>query len=88
VLSHLHWDHTHGMPFFRSGTLPGSRVNVYLPEQGAEPEELLARAISAGTVLIQQGDQGDAYYAIAAGELDVRQDGHFLRRCGRGEGVG
>jgi MFS family permease len=44
--------------------------------------------VPAGTVLIQQGDQGDAYYAIAAGELDVRQDGHFLRRCGRGEGVG
>ncbi len=34
------------------------------------------------------GDPGDAYYAIAAGELDARQDGHFLRRCGRGEGVG
>lgn len=44
--------------------------------------------VSAGTVLIQQGDQGDAYYAIAAGELDTWQDGHFLRRCGRGEGVG
>ena len=44
--------------------------------------------VPAGTVLIQQGDQGDAYYAIAAGELDVRQDGHFLRRCGRGEGAG
>jgi ribonuclease BN (tRNA processing enzyme) len=45
LLSHLHWDHTHGMPFFRSGALPGSRVDVYLPEQGVEPEELLARAI-------------------------------------------
>jgi MFS family permease len=44
--------------------------------------------LQAGTVLIQQGDQGDAYYAIAAGELDALQDGHFLRRCGRGEGVG
>ena len=41
-----------------------------------------------GAVLIQQGDSGDAYYAIAAGELDVQHDGHFLRRCGRGEGVG
>jgi hypothetical protein len=44
--------------------------------------------LPAGTVLVRQGDPGDAYYAIAAGELDVRQDGHFLRRCGRGEGVG
>jgi MFS family permease len=44
--------------------------------------------VPAGTVLIRQGDPGDAYYAIAAGELDARQDGQFLRRCGRGEGVG
>jgi len=44
--------------------------------------------VPAGTVLIRQGDPGDAYYAIAAGELDAWQDGHFLRRCGRGEGVG
>jgi len=44
--------------------------------------------VPAGTVLIRQGDQGEAYYAIAAGELDAWQDGHFLRRCGRGEGVG
>ena len=44
--------------------------------------------VPAGTVLIRQGDPGDAYYAIAAGEFDVRQDGHLLRRCGRGEGVG
>jgi len=44
--------------------------------------------LPAGTVLIREGDPGDAYYAIAAGELDVRQDGRFLRRCGRGEGVG
>jgi MFS family permease len=44
--------------------------------------------VSAGTVLIRQGDFGDAYYAIAAGELDAVADGVFLRRCGRGEGVG
>ena len=44
--------------------------------------------VPAGTQLIRQGDPGDAYYAIAAGELDASTDGHFLRRCGRGEGVG
>jgi MFS family permease len=44
--------------------------------------------ITAGAGLIRQGDPGDSYYAIAAGELDVLQDGRFLRRCGRGEGVG
>ena len=44
--------------------------------------------VPAGTILIRQGDEGNAYYAIAAGELDVSKDGHFVRRCGRGEGVG
>jgi hypothetical protein len=55
--------------------------------------EGLARALTpvtvpAGTVLIRQGEPGDAYYAIAAGEFEVRQNGHLLRHCGRGEGVG
>jgi MFS family permease len=44
--------------------------------------------LPAGAVLIRQGDVGDAYYAIASGELDASQNGQFLRRCGRGEGVG
>lgn len=44
--------------------------------------------LAAGAILIRQGDTGDAYYAIAAGELDVLRDGHRLARCGRGEGVG
>ena len=44
--------------------------------------------LRTGAVLIRQGDPGDAYYAIAEGELDALQDGQLLRRCGRGEGVG
>jgi hypothetical protein len=44
--------------------------------------------LASGAVLIRQGDHGDAYYAIAAGELDVLHDGQVLRQCGRGEGVG
>jgi MFS family permease len=44
--------------------------------------------LPAGTVLIREGDPGDAYYAIASGELDISQDERFLRSYGRGEGVG
>jgi ribonuclease BN (tRNA processing enzyme) len=61
LLSHLHWDHTHGMPFFSSGTLPGSRVDVYLPEQGVEPEELLARVISPPHFPIRPKQLGDGW---------------------------
>jgi MFS family permease len=44
--------------------------------------------VAAGDVLIRQGDEGDSYYAIAAGEFDAFEDDQFLRRCGRGDGVG
>jgi Cyclic nucleotide-binding domain/Major Facilitator Superfamily len=44
--------------------------------------------VPAGTTLIRQGEEGDAYYAIAAGQFDVLQDGRFVRRRERGEGVG
>jgi len=44
--------------------------------------------LEAGAVLIRQGDPGDAYFAIAAGELDAEQNGRFLGRYGRGDGVG
>lgn len=45
LLGHLHWDHTHGLPFFSAGNLPDSRVDVYLPAQG-DAEAVIARAFS------------------------------------------
>ncbi len=46
LLGHLHWDHTHGLPFFRGGDDPDAEVDVYLPAQGGDPEEVLARGMS------------------------------------------
>jgi phosphoribosyl 1,2-cyclic phosphodiesterase len=45
LLGHLHWDHTHGIPFFAAGNLPGSEVTVVMPAQG-DPEAVLERAFS------------------------------------------
>jgi Cyclic nucleotide-binding domain/Major Facilitator Superfamily len=42
----------------------------------------------AGQVVIRQGEPGDRYYAIAAGELRVERDGHDLGTRSRGDGVG
>src|ERR1700691_5265120 len=51
VLGHLHWDHTHGLPFFSSGDTPGSMVALYAPAQGegeagTDLVTVLARAMS------------------------------------------
>src|SRR5262249_57991859 len=46
LLSHLHWDHTHGMPFFRGGTQEGHRADFYLPGLCTDPEDALARTIA------------------------------------------
>jgi phosphoribosyl 1,2-cyclic phosphodiesterase len=45
LLGHLHWDHTHGLPFFAAGVRPESEVTVVMPAQG-DPREVLERAFS------------------------------------------
>jgi phosphoribosyl 1,2-cyclic phosphodiesterase len=45
LLSHLHWDHTHGLPFFPAGDRPDAEVAVLIPAQG-DAETVLERAIS------------------------------------------
>ncbi len=48
VLTHLHWDHTHGIPFFRGADREGARVTLYLPDQGdgKSAADVLARCMS------------------------------------------
>lgn len=46
LLSHLHWDHTQGLPFFGAADRADARVRLILPEQGGDPAALLARAMS------------------------------------------
>ena len=47
LLSHLHWDHMQGLPFFRSGDNESAKVGVHLPAQrGLSGEALLEQAMS------------------------------------------
>jgi ribonuclease BN (tRNA processing enzyme) len=36
VLTHLHWDHLQGLPFFAAGDRDDARVRVFVPEQVAD----------------------------------------------------
>ena len=75
LLGHLHWDHTHGMPFFRAGMLDGHRVDVYLPEQGCDPEELLARAMAPPHFPIRPKELGGGwdFRALEPGEHQIEE---------------
>jgi phosphoribosyl 1,2-cyclic phosphodiesterase len=48
LLSHLHWDHIHGLPFFGGGDREGSEVAVVIPAQGdgRSALEVLSRTMS------------------------------------------
>ena len=47
LLSHLHWDHVQGLPFFAAGDRDDARVDLHLPAQdGADGRDLLAQTLS------------------------------------------
>lgn len=45
ILSHLHWDHMIGLPFFVAGDRPDAVVRVLVPEQGLDARDAIARAM-------------------------------------------
>ena len=45
LLSHLHWDHTQGIPFFAAASHPDSEVSVMLPKQDRPALEVLKEVI-------------------------------------------
>ena len=48
LLTHLHWDHVHGLPFFSGGDRPDARAALFLPAQGpgCDAAAVLARGMS------------------------------------------
>lgn len=45
LVSHLHWDHVQGLPFFGAGDCEGAEVDVPIPEQG-DALEVMSRVMS------------------------------------------
>lgn len=47
LLTHLHWDHVQGLPFFPAGDREGARVTLLVPaNNAADPSTLLSRMMS------------------------------------------
>jgi len=57
LLTHLHWDHVQGLPFFRAGDRDDAEVALLLPDQedGSSAEDVLARAMSPPHFPIRPG---------------------------------
>ncbi|HLK95285.1 MAG TPA: MBL fold metallo-hydrolase [Nocardioidaceae bacterium] len=80
LLTHLHWDHVQGLPFFRAGDHDDAQVRLMLPAQGAATVDdagsaatLLARSMSPPHFPIgPEGLRGDWHFsAIDAGTLSA-----------------
>ena len=61
LVSHLHWDHVQGLPFFAAGDRPQARVSLSVPAQdGASGRDLLAQLMSPpGFPIEPEGLVGD-----------------------------
>jgi CRP-like cAMP-binding protein len=44
--------------------------------------------VPAGTYIIREGEAGDRFYAIADGEVEIRQGGATIATRHRGDGLG
>ena len=73
LLTHLHWDHVQGLPFFRAGDRDDARVTLLLPDQqdGNSAEDVLARGMSPPHFPIRPSDLRGSWTfgAISAGQL-------------------
>jgi phosphoribosyl 1,2-cyclic phosphodiesterase len=75
VLSHLHWDHMMGLPFFGAGDRAAAHVDLFVPEQdGLSGRDLLAQAFAPPSFPIPpEGLHGTwAFRALAGGHHEVQ----------------
>jgi phosphoribosyl 1,2-cyclic phosphodiesterase len=72
LLTHLHWDHVQGIPFFTAGDRGDARVILAMPAQG-DPVEVLAGAMGPPHFPITpRGLHGDwSFVALQPGRHDI-----------------
>ena len=70
LVSHLHWDHVQGIPFFAAGDRPDARVHLYVPAQNSRTgRDLLAASMAPPNFPITpEGLQGEwTFSALESG---------------------
>jgi phosphoribosyl 1,2-cyclic phosphodiesterase len=79
LLTHLHWDHVHGLPFFTAGDRADAQVRLLLPAplDGTGALAVLARGMSPPHFPVSPDElQGSwTFTAIAPGWVDVKVPG-------------
>jgi phosphoribosyl 1,2-cyclic phosphodiesterase len=76
LISHLHWDHVQGIPFFAAGDRPDARADVFVPAEpngsggsGMSGRDLVARFMSPPSFPITpEGLKGDWSFTAASTE--------------------
>ena len=71
VLTHLHWDHVLGLPFFGAAHRPQARAQVLLPEQGRDARQVLEGMMSPPYFPMRPGDLHGAW------SFDAYDEGTF-----------
>lgn len=75
LLTHLHWDHILGLPFFAAGDSEQAKIRLLLPEQpsGADAAAVLAVVMSPPYFPVQPTQlRGDwSFGTLAPGELEL-----------------
>jgi phosphoribosyl 1,2-cyclic phosphodiesterase len=75
MLSHLHWDHVHGLPFCDATDRNDSRVTLFVPDQldGSDPLEMLSRGMSPPHFPVRADElRGDwSFVALSASSLEI-----------------
>jgi phosphoribosyl 1,2-cyclic phosphodiesterase len=72
LLSHLHWDHVHGLPFFEAGFRSGHRVAVQLPAIDGDAIATLEKGLSPPHFPITPNQLGPGW-SFAALEEGIRE---------------
>ncbi len=77
LLTHLHWDHVQGLPFFRAADRDDARVTLLLPDQqdGSCAEQVLARAMSPPHFPIGPGQLRGSWTFGTISPGQIRADG-------------